>query len=78
MANASNFNSPQNADPLPAPASAASSTATLLIKKSSSSPFGVNLTQAVSVKLDRNNFLLWKNMILPIVQGHNLEGYILG
>ncbi|XP_022842004.1 uncharacterized protein LOC111365701 [Olea europaea var. sylvestris] len=41
-------------------------------------PFGVNLTQMVSMKLDKNNFLLWKNMILPIIRGHNLEGHILG
>ncbi|KAL2481403.1 Uncharacterized protein Adt_34369 [Abeliophyllum distichum] len=42
------------------------------------SPFGMNLTQTPSVKLDKNNFLLWKNMIMPIIKGHNLEGFILG
>ncbi|KAL2476210.1 Retrovirus-related Pol polyprotein from transposon RE1 [Abeliophyllum distichum] len=42
------------------------------------SPFGMNLTQAASVKLDRDNFLLWKNVIMPIVRGHGLEGYLLG
>ncbi|KAL2534506.1 Uncharacterized protein Adt_07857 [Abeliophyllum distichum] len=42
------------------------------------SPFGVNLTQTPSVKLDKNNFLLWQNMILPIIRGHGLEGHILG
>lgn len=30
------------------------------------------------VKLDKNNSLLWKNMIIPIIIGHNLEGFILG
>ncbi|KAL2506579.1 Uncharacterized protein Adt_22200 [Abeliophyllum distichum] len=40
--------------------------------------FGMNLTQTPSVKLDRNNFLLWKNMIMPIIKGHNLEAFILG
>lgn len=42
------------------------------------SPFGMNLTQTLVVKLDKNNFLLWKNMIMPIIRGHNLEGYLLG
>lgn len=32
----------------------------------------------VSVKLDKNNFLLWKNMTLPIIRGHNLKDHILG
>ncbi|KAL2493053.1 Uncharacterized protein Adt_28681 [Abeliophyllum distichum] len=39
------------------------------------SPFGVNLTQTSCIKLDKNNFLLWQNMVLPIIRGHNLEGY---
>lgn len=30
------------------------------------SPFGVNLTQVVLVKIDKNNFLPWPNVILPI------------
>ncbi|KAL2524706.1 Uncharacterized protein Adt_09760 [Abeliophyllum distichum] len=42
------------------------------------SPFGMNLTQSPAVKLDKNNFLLWKNMIMPVIRGHNLEGFILG
>ncbi|KAL2471676.1 Uncharacterized protein Adt_39812 [Abeliophyllum distichum] len=42
------------------------------------SPFGMNLTQTPSVKLEKNNFLLWQSMILPIIRGHNLEGFILG
>lgn len=40
--------------------------------------FGMSLTQTHSIKLDRDNYLLWKNMILPIIRGHNLEGYLLG
>ncbi|KAK0586960.1 hypothetical protein LWI29_015268 [Acer saccharum] len=35
-------------------------------------------TQASSVKLDRENFLLWKNMVMPIIRSYKLEGYILG
>ncbi|KAL2518634.1 Uncharacterized protein Adt_14881 [Abeliophyllum distichum] len=42
------------------------------------SPFGMNLTQAASVKLDRDNFLLWKNVVMPVVRGHGLERYLLG
>ncbi|KAL2517773.1 Uncharacterized protein Adt_14020 [Abeliophyllum distichum] len=42
------------------------------------SPFGMNLTQSASIKLDRDNFLLWKNVIMPVVRGHGLEGYMLG
>ncbi|KAL2492554.1 Uncharacterized protein Adt_28182 [Abeliophyllum distichum] len=45
---------------------------------SNPSPFSMNLTQAASVKLDRDNFLLWKNIIMPIVRGHGLEEYLLG
>lgn len=40
--------------------------------------YGMNITQSPSVKLDRNNFLLWKNTIMPMIKGHNLEGYLLG
>ncbi|KAL2524524.1 Uncharacterized protein Adt_09578 [Abeliophyllum distichum] len=40
--------------------------------------FSMNLTQASSVKLDKDNFLLWKNVIMPVVRGHGLEGYLLG
>ncbi|KAL2506354.1 Chitin-binding type-1 domain-containing protein [Abeliophyllum distichum] len=41
-------------------------------------PFSMNLTQAASVKLDRDNFLFWKNVIMPIVRGRGLEDYLLG
>ncbi|KAL2517514.1 Uncharacterized protein Adt_13761 [Abeliophyllum distichum] len=41
-------------------------------------PFSMNLTQAASVKLDKDNYLLWKNVIMPIIRGHSLEGYLLG
>ncbi|KAL2498366.1 Uncharacterized protein Adt_23916 [Abeliophyllum distichum] len=55
-----------------------SSTAQVPVHISNFAPFGMNLTQAASVKLDKNNFLLWKNVIMPIVRGHGLEGYLLG
>lgn len=44
---------------------------------SQNSLVGMNITHSPSVKLDRNNFLLWKNMIMPIIKGHNLDGYLL-
>ncbi|KAI4297258.1 hypothetical protein L6164_037153 [Bauhinia variegata] len=31
-----------------------------------------------SVKLDRGNYLLWKSMVLSLLRGHRLDGYILG
>lgn len=37
-----------------------------------------SLSQLCSVKLDRNNFLLWESSILPIIRGHKLERFILG
>ncbi|KAL2517992.1 Glutamate receptor [Abeliophyllum distichum] len=55
-----------------------SSTAQVPVPTSNFAPFGMNLTQAASVKLDKNNFLLWKNVIMPIVRGHGLEGYLMG
>ncbi|KAI4297688.1 hypothetical protein L6164_037568 [Bauhinia variegata] len=36
------------------------------------------LTSLCFVKLDRNNYLLWKSMILPMLRGHKLDSYILG
>ncbi|KAL5546518.1 hypothetical protein UlMin_006205 [Ulmus minor] len=36
------------------------------------------LSQTPSVKLDSENYLLWQNMLLPILRGYNLEGLILG
>ncbi|KAK0579227.1 hypothetical protein LWI29_023107 [Acer saccharum] len=37
-----------------------------------------SLTQYGSIKLDRANYLLWETMILPIIKGHKLDGYVLG
>lgn len=41
-------------------------------------PIGSSISQLCSVKLDRNNFLLWESSILPVIRGHKLEGYIMG
>lgn len=35
-------------------------------------------TQYNAIKLDRTNYLLWETMIMPIIRGHKLDGYVLG
>ncbi|PNX82983.1 glutamate receptor [Trifolium pratense] len=37
-----------------------------------------DLPSTVSVKLDRDNYPLWKSMVLPIIKGAKLDGYMLG
>ncbi|KAI9153363.1 hypothetical protein LWI28_010171 [Acer negundo] len=39
---------------------------------------GNALSHYSSIKLDRDNYLLWKNMVLPVIKGHYLEGFING
>ncbi|KAF4383044.1 hypothetical protein F8388_009075 [Cannabis sativa] len=41
-------------------------------------PFGNTLTQPFSIKLDRNNYTLWRNLVSTIIRGHRLEGYVNG
>ncbi|KAF4365947.1 hypothetical protein F8388_019191 [Cannabis sativa] len=41
-------------------------------------PFSNTLSQPFSLKLDRNNFPLWKTMVNTIIRGHRLEGFING
>jgi hypothetical protein len=31
-----------------------------------------------SMKLNHDNFLLWKNMVLPVIRGNKMEGFITG
>ena len=40
--------------------------------------FGNGLAQVCSVKLDRSNYLLWQSIILPVIQGNKLDGFIFG
>ncbi|KAK9131831.1 hypothetical protein Scep_011359 [Stephania cephalantha] len=42
------------------------------------SPFGNSLSQFVTVKLDGSNFLLWKSIVVPAIQGFELDGYLFG
>ncbi|KAI9170103.1 hypothetical protein LWI28_022623 [Acer negundo] len=36
------------------------------------------LSQYCYVKLDMNNYLLWQNMVLLVIRGNKLEGFING
>ncbi|KAK9157207.1 hypothetical protein Scep_003781 [Stephania cephalantha] len=40
--------------------------------------FWNSLSQSVTIKLDGSNFLLWKSIILPVIRGYKLDGYLLG
>ena len=40
--------------------------------------FGNVMCFSSLVKLDWNNFLLWKSVIVPTVKGHDLDGYLFG
>jgi len=37
-----------------------------------------DLPSTISVKLDRDNYTLWKSLVLPIIKGCKLDGYMLG
>ncbi|KAK9130042.1 hypothetical protein Sjap_010529 [Stephania japonica] len=41
-------------------------------------PFGHSLSQSMSVKLNENNYLLWKTLLMPAIKGYNLDGILLG
>lgn len=41
-------------------------------------PTLASLNQPITVKLDQNNFVLWKNQLLNIIIGNGLEEYIDG
>lgn len=43
-----------------------------------SSTFGHPLSNVLTVKLDNNNYLLWRGMVLAILLGQLVDGYILG
>lgn len=51
---------------------------------SSNNPFStnsstpININHFVSLKLDRQNFLLWRAQFLPLLRGYELEGYVSG
>ena len=57
--------------------SASSSQANPFIRQSVS-PFSASLSSAISVKLDKENYLIWRSQIFPAIRGHNLQGLVLG
>ncbi|KAK9145637.1 hypothetical protein Sjap_005540 [Stephania japonica] len=42
------------------------------------SPFSHSLGQSMSIKLDANNYILWKSLLLPLVTDNNLDEILLG
>uniref|UniRef100_A0A803PCW7 Retrotransposon Copia-like N-terminal domain-containing protein n=1 Tax=Cannabis sativa TaxID=3483 RepID=A0A803PCW7_CANSA len=61
-----------------APAISAAATSQTALPNSFASPFSSTLSQPFSLRLDRNNFPLWKTMVFTIIRGHRLEGFING
>ncbi|TXG69253.1 hypothetical protein EZV62_004188 [Acer yangbiense] len=63
-----------------APSSSSTATPTVLQEGSNSSnessPFGNKLNQSFAIKLDRQNFILWKTMVTTIIKGHRLDGHL--
>lgn len=43
-----------------------------------SSSFGHPLSTVLTVKLDEKNYLLWRGMVLAILRGQKVDGYVLG
>ena len=50
----------------------------VLQKTNVSSPFTTTLSTTLSIKLDRDDFLLWKSQVLPTTRGHGIEDYLFG
>ena len=45
-------------------------------KRNFSSPFTTTLNTSLLVKLDRDNYLLWRFQVLLVVGGHEIIGYL--
>lgn len=43
-----------------------------------STPFSCNFNYTLPLKLDRNNYILWRSQVIPAIRGHNLEAFIDG
>ncbi|KAF7802423.1 Retrovirus-related Pol polyprotein from transposon RE1 [Senna tora] len=59
---------------------ASSSSASVNSSSSSSKSYSLfsNSTQNASIKLDRTNYLLWRTMVLSMIEGNFLESHING
>ena len=42
------------------------------------SQFNPTLNSAISIKLDRDNYSVWRSQVIPAINGHNLRGFING
>ncbi|TXG59671.1 hypothetical protein EZV62_014244 [Acer yangbiense] len=82
---------PMSAENTPTPATSAqttgatgasSSTAPMMTQQpsvvSSITPFGNSMGKSFAIKLDRNNYTLWKTMVTTVIKGHRLDGYLFG
>lgn len=49
---------------------------TPLYQRKWESDFSGHVHQLISLKLDNNNYLLWRSQFLPILRGYDSEGYI--
>lgn len=59
----------------------ANTTERTIVSSQNNKVFGSNgnlLGSFCAVKLNHDNYLLWKNMVLPVIKGNRLEGYITG
>lgn len=59
-------------------ASAATSASISSAVKILSLSFGHPFNTILMVKLDENNYLLWRGMVLAILRGQNVDGFVLG
>ncbi|KAK0605463.1 hypothetical protein LWI29_027163 [Acer saccharum] len=61
---------------------ASSSTAPMMTQQpsvvSGITPFGNSMGKSFAIKLDRNNYTLWKTMVTTVIKGHRLDGYLFG
>lgn len=62
--------------------SSSSSAATAVVSSPAtniiSSSFGHPLSTVLTVKLDEKNYLLWRGMVLAILRGQKVDGYVVG
>ncbi|KAK9137443.1 hypothetical protein Sjap_008037 [Stephania japonica] len=42
------------------------------------SPFRHSMSHHMTIKLDEDNFLLWRSLILPVIRGNKLDDILLG
>lgn len=49
-----------------------------LFNQNKTSSLMTTLNQFCSIKLDQTNYLLWSSMVLPVIRGNKLDGFILG